>query len=184
MHSAVSWALLGLIIERPSYAYELARRFERTYDDALALSSVSHVYTALAALRERRLIRELPGQPEAARSRRRYEATEQGVAQHADWLTGQISEERRRQRVLIAQLGALAKDPGRAADAIDAYEQACLRELAAARAPGSDDGPGTTRLVARLTAEETRLTIAARIQWAHYARTQLQALPGPREQTL
>jgi DNA-binding PadR family transcriptional regulator len=29
MRSLVNWALLGLVIERPSYAYELARRFER-----------------------------------------------------------------------------------------------------------------------------------------------------------
>ena len=32
MQSPVNWALLGLVIERPSYAYELAQRFERTYD--------------------------------------------------------------------------------------------------------------------------------------------------------
>jgi len=32
MHSQVNWSLLGLVIKRPSYAYELAKRFERTYD--------------------------------------------------------------------------------------------------------------------------------------------------------
>ena len=181
MHSAVNWALLGLVIERCSYAYELATRFERTYDGALSLSSVSHVYTALATLRERGLIRELPGGRETVRSRRRYEATERGVAEHADWVIGHLAEERRRQRVLMVQLGALAKNPEQARAALDAYEQACLKELAAAPAPGCDDGPGTTRLVARLSAEETRLVIAARIQWAQYARTQLQALPGPRD---
>ena len=35
MHSPVNWALLGLIIERPSYAYALAQRFERTYGSPL-----------------------------------------------------------------------------------------------------------------------------------------------------
>src|ERR1700731_3478506 len=55
MQSHVNWALLGLVIERPSYAYELAQRFERTYDGSLALSSVSHVYTALRALQDRGL---------------------------------------------------------------------------------------------------------------------------------
>jgi DNA-binding PadR family transcriptional regulator len=184
MHSAVNWALLGLVIERPSYAYELAARFERTYDGALALSSVSHVYTALATLRERGLIREVPGQRETVRSRRRYEATEHGVSEHGQWLIGQVDQERRRQRVLMVQLGALAKDPAHAAAALDGYEQACLQELAAAPAPGADDGPGSTRLVARLTAEERRLTIAARIQWAQYARAQLEALPAPRSPTL
>jgi DNA-binding PadR family transcriptional regulator len=175
MHSPVSWALLGLVIERPSYAYELARRFERTYDGALALSSVSHIYTALARLRERGLIRQIPGQEIAARSRRRYEATQLGVAEHAEWLTAQVGEERRRQRVLIVQLGALAKSPGEALQALDAYEQACIAEMAAAAPAGTDEGPGTTRLVARLIGEETRLALAAKLRWAQYARTQLQA---------
>ena len=35
MRSPVNWALLGLIIERPSYAYNLAQRFERRYGDTL-----------------------------------------------------------------------------------------------------------------------------------------------------
>jgi len=41
MTSEVNWALLGLIIERPSYAYDLGKRFERTYDGVLSLSSTS-----------------------------------------------------------------------------------------------------------------------------------------------
>jgi DNA-binding PadR family transcriptional regulator len=180
MHSPISWALLGLVIERPSYAYELARRFERTYDGALSLSSVSHVYTALATLRERGLVEELPGAQASARSRRPYHATERGVAEHAEWLVGQVLEERRRQRVLIAQLGALAKAPERAIAALDAYERACIEEMAAAPAAGEDEGPGTTRMVARLIGEETRLTIAAKLRWVQYARAQLHAQPPAR----
>src|ERR1700760_582056 len=107
MQSPVNWALLGLVIERPSYAYELAVRFERTYEGALSLSSVSHVYTALATLRERGLVEEIPGAAggvETKRSRRRSGPTAAGLAEHAEWLVGQVAEERRRQRVLIAQL--------------------------------------------------------------------------------
>ncbi len=183
MHSPVNWALLGLVIERPSYAYELARRFERTYDGALSLSSVSHIYTALATLRERGLVEEVRGTPVATRSRRRYQATAHGIAEHADWLVGQVAEERRRQRVLMAQLGALAKTPRRAIAALDAYEQACIEEMAAAPPPGANDGPGTTPLVARLIGEETRLTIAARLRWAQYARAQLQTLASTGPET-
>ncbi len=183
MHSPVNWALLGLVIERPSYAYELARRFERTYDGALSLSSVSHVYTALGTLRERGLVEEIPGTPEHTRSRRRYQATADGVGEHAEWLVGAVAEERRRQRVLMVQLGALARTPDRAIAALDAYEQACIAEMAAAPPAGTNDGPGTTPLVARLIGEETRLTIAARLRWAQYARAQLQALGSTRPGT-
>ena len=180
MHSPVNWALLGLVIERPSYAYELARRFERTYEGALSISSVSHIYTALATLRERGLVEEIPDALPATRSRRRYQPTAQGVAEHAQWLIGQVGEERRRQRVLIVQLGALASTPEGALHALDAYEQACTLEMACAPPPGEDEGPGTTRLVSRLISEETRLTLAARLRWAQYARMQLQTLANAR----
>jgi DNA-binding PadR family transcriptional regulator len=184
MHSSVNWALLGLIIERPSYAYELARRFERTYDGAIALSSVSHVYTALANLRERGLVEEVcEGGPEP-RSKRRYRASQLGEAEHARWLVGGVAEERRRQRVLSVQLGALAQDPERAVAVLDDYEQACLAEIAAVPAGGAEEqGPGVTRLVARLAGEETRLSVAAKLKWAQYARAQLVALIAPPEGT-
>jgi DNA-binding PadR family transcriptional regulator len=177
MHSPVNWALLGLIIERPSYAYELARRFERAYHGAIALSSVSHVYTALANLRERGLIEEVAtGGPEP-RSKRRYRASKLGEAEHARWLIAQVAEERRRQRVLSVQLGALAQDPARAIAVLDEYEQACLAEIAAAPVGAQEEqGPGVTRLVARLAGEETRLSVAAKLKWAQYARAQLGGL--------
>lgn len=180
MHSSVNWALLGLIIERPSYAYELARRFERTYDGAIALSSVSHVYTALANLRERGLVEEIATTGPEPRTKRRYRATTLGEGEHARWLIGGIAEERRRQRVLSVQLGALAHEPSRAIAVLDEYEQACLDEIAAAPAGGAEEkGPGVTRLVARLAGEETRLSVAAKLKWAQYARVQLAALIAP-----
>lgn len=185
MHSPVNWALLGLVIERPSYAYELAMRFERTYDGALSLSSVSHVYTALGTLRERALIEELPGEPGRPRSKRRYSATPSGLAEHARWLVGQVAEERRRQRVLVHQLGALARTPARALEVLDDYEQACLAEVAAAPRAGDEEcGPGTMQLVASLVGEEARLSAGAKLEWVQYARTQLRqfadAQPEPR----
>ena len=76
----------------------------------------------------------------------------------------------------MAQLGALAHTPDRALEVLDAFEAACLAEAAAAPPAGGEEGPGTTRLVARLTGEETRLAIAAKLEWTQYARAQLRAL--------
>jgi DNA-binding PadR family transcriptional regulator len=174
MHSPINWALLGLVIERPSYAYELARRFERIYEGALSLSSVSHIYMALPTLLERGLIEEVSSGEEARRSRRRYRATDLGLTEHAQWVVGHVAEERRRQQVLVAQLGAVAREPQRAIDLLDAYEQACLSEIAAVP-PAGDRAPGTSGLVARLLGEETRLGVAAKLRWAQYARAELNA---------
>jgi DNA-binding PadR family transcriptional regulator len=69
MRSPVNWALLGLLIEHPTYAYDLAQRFERRYGEALTLSNIGHVYTALGALEGRGLVEEIPGTREG-RARR------------------------------------------------------------------------------------------------------------------
>jgi DNA-binding PadR family transcriptional regulator len=178
MQSPVNWALLGLVIERPSYAYELARRFERVYDGALSLSSVSHIYMALPALLERGLIEEIGGELGARRSRRQYRATELGHDEHARWVVRQVAEERRRQQVLIAQLGAIAHERERTIELLDAYEQACLREIAAAPAADTHTA-GTTGLVRRLLSEEARLAVAAKLRWVQYARAELLAFTQP-----
>jgi DNA-binding PadR family transcriptional regulator len=180
MQSSVNWALLGLVIERPSYAYELAQRFERTYGDALTLSSVSHAYTALGTLQTRGLIEELPGTRTGRQPKPHYRATAKGLEEYHEWLIGQVAEEGRRQRVFLLQLTALTREPGKALKLIEDYEQACLAETRTtpiALAAREGDSPADAReLQARLIAEEKRLAVGAKIAWAHYARRELKAL--------
>jgi DNA-binding PadR family transcriptional regulator len=177
MHSPVNWALLGLVIERPSYAYELAQRFERTYEGALSLSSVSHVYTALATLKSRALIEEIPGVREGRRPRR-FTATPKGLRDYREWLLGQLSEDRRRQRLFVLQLAALTRDPHEALEIIAEYERTCLEEARSAPL-GNAQGVasvGGTELAARLVAEEHRLAVGAKLAWVQYARRELSGL--------
>jgi len=177
MRSVVNWALLGLIIERPSYAYELARRFERTYDGAIALSSVSHIYTALATLREREFIEDVPLEGRGTRSKRRYRASGRGFEEHARWLIGSVGEDHCHQRILIVQLGALARYPERAIAVLDSYEQACVAEMSGAPVAGEEEqGPGVIRLVARLAREETQLRVSAKLAWVQYVRDEFTRL--------
>jgi DNA-binding PadR family transcriptional regulator len=182
MHSPVNWALLGLVIERPSYAYELAQRFERTYGEALSLSSVSHVYTALAALRARSLIEELPGTRTGRQPKPRYRATEHGLLDYGDWLVSQVGEDRRRQRLFVLQIATLTRDPPAALEILTRYEQACLTEAQASSLPSRGesvpDGPG--ELAARLAAEESRLALGAKLSWVVYARAELATLAQAR----
>jgi DNA-binding PadR family transcriptional regulator len=185
MHSPVNWALLGLVIERPSYAYELAQRFDRTYEGALSLSSVSHVYTALATLHSRALIEEIPG-VRAGRRSRRFTATTKGLKDYRAWLLGQLSEERRRGRLFVLALAALTHNPEEALVIVADYERECLEEVA--NTPlGSGQGVaslGGSELAARLIAEEHRLAIGAKLAWAQYARRELNRLAngqGPQQ---
>jgi len=178
MQSPVNWALLGLVIDRPSYAYELARRFERTYDGVLSLSSVSHIYTALTTLRERALIEEIPGTRTGRQPKPRYRATAKGLLAYGDWLVDEIREDRRRQRLFVLQLSSFLRDPEAAIGMLDRYEQACLQEVA--RIPlvsALDCAPPEAShvLLARLTAEESRLALGARLQWVQFARGELRA---------
>ena len=59
IRSPVSWALLGLVIERPDYGYGLVKRFQREYSDVLTIKSDWHVYRALDGLRARSLIEQV-----------------------------------------------------------------------------------------------------------------------------
>jgi DNA-binding PadR family transcriptional regulator len=183
MRSPVSWALLGLVIERPSYGYELVQRFERTYSDALELSSPSQIYTALDALERRSLIEKLPAgaAPEVGRQPKpHYQATPAGVHGYQDWLIAQVHEERRRSRLFARQLAALA--PQAALGVIERYEQTCLEEakktpIATTHAPLLD---GAWGLASRLVGEEERLALGARLSWIEYARSEFRALVGGR----
>lgn len=182
MRSPVSWALLGLVIQRPSYGYELVQRFERTFGDSLELSSPSQVYTALDTLMRRALIEEVRLTAEEAgvvrQPKPHYRATSEGIRSYQEWLIAQVREQRRRSRLFARQLAAL--DPQAALEVIDRYEQACLQEAGStslAVVSGSMDGPAG--LAARLVSEEERLAVDASLSWIEYARRELGALaPG------
>jgi DNA-binding PadR family transcriptional regulator len=182
MHSPVNWALLGLVIQRPSYAYELAHRFERTYGAVLSLSSVSHIYTALAALVSRGFVVELPGTRTGAQPKPHYQATAKGLEDYGTWLVGQVGEDGRRQGLFVLGLSTLTHDPGAALAILDRYEQACLAEAGRTRLARGDStvGEGAGELSARLLGEERRLALGSKLAWVHYARRELTALSDAR----
>ena len=177
MQSPVNWALLGVVIERPSYAYELAQRFDRTYDGALSLSSTSHVYTALAALEERGLIEEVPGSGTGRQPKPCYRASDGAIEHYQRWLVSQLTEERRRQRLFALELATLMSRPELARAVIDGYEQACLQEGSDNPPPSPDGSPDdVARLAERLVCEQNRLAVGARLAWVQYVRRELKAI--------
>lgn len=178
MQSAVHWALLGLVIERPSYGYELAHRFEHAYKDMLQLSGVSYVYTALDMLQRRGLIEEIPGTRTGRQPKPRYRATPEGLDSYQDRLIVQMREDFRRSRLFARQLAVFAQEPAIALEVIERYGEACLEEAGDTPVqPQPDTDPdAASDLASRLITEERRLAMEARLPWIDYARREFKAL--------
>ena len=175
MTSPVNWALLGLIIERESYAFELARRFQQIYRNVISLSSTSHVYTALGALESRTLVEQSPGTRTGRQPKPCYRATALGIECYGEWLVGYVREDRRRQAMFVLGLSALAGNASWVAEVLDRYEQAVLEHHDSSdlfALDGVSDTPGT-ELIARILARENQLTIAAKRSWVQQLRAAL-----------
>jgi DNA-binding PadR family transcriptional regulator len=176
MQSAVQCALLGLVIERPSYGYELARRFEHTFGELLHLSAPSYIYTALDALRRRALIEEVPGVPAQRLPKPHYQATEKGRLAYRDHLLAQMLASERRRHLFFRQLAVLANEPETALEIIEIYERNYLdaAKVAPLRYRGSPDTPAA--FAAELAAEDRRLGIDGTLAWLDQARRRLKSL--------
>jgi DNA-binding PadR family transcriptional regulator len=174
MTSPVNWALLGLLLARAGYGYQLVKRFEEAYGDVLVLSSESHVYTALNELSRRGLIEEVTDAP-AARTgthrqpKVRYRATAEGADGYRERMFEQAGADRRQSQLFVRQLAAMEHEPDVALAILERYEQACLAE--ARRKPATSE-----RLIDRLLAVESRLAMESRLPWVEYARSQFSAL--------
>jgi DNA-binding PadR family transcriptional regulator len=182
MQSAVHWALLGLVIERPSYGYELAHRFEHAYAGMLQLSGFSYVYTALDTLQCRGMIEEIPGTRTGRQPKPRYRATAEGIRSYQERLIAQMREDFRRSRLFARQLAVFAHEPEIALEVIERYGQACLEEAGETPvvAPAGTCTDTVSGLAARLVSEERRLAMGARLPWIDYARREFKALTNGR----
>jgi DNA-binding PadR family transcriptional regulator len=192
MRSAVNWAVLGLVIERPSYGYELFQRLGRRYDGVLE-PPISQIYAALDGL-ERALLIEPLQQDEAAqledeagsrRSARRqpkvhYRATPKGARAFRSWLAEQLREDPvhgELLRRLAATGGAGLRRPEILHELIDDYERACVEEASRLPLRNRESAPAGTaqELVERLVLGGRRALLDAQHEWIAYARRELQA---------
>jgi DNA-binding PadR family transcriptional regulator len=182
MRSPVNWTVLGLVIERSSYGYELATRYERLYGDVMPISNESNIYTALNVLRQRGLIEVVPGshtvEPDSRRQPKpHYRATQEGLAAYEAWVIAQMREHHRRSREFARQLGAFAQQPQIALGILARYEQACLDEKGAA-IPTASEFPSRVvpGLGESLASAYGRAVVAATLSWVQYARREFAAL--------
>jgi len=177
MRSPVNWALLGLVIQRASYGYELVQRFERTYGDAIELSSRSHIYGALDSLVTRGLIERAPAETvvdeEARQPKPHYRATEAGICSYEHWLIDYLEEDRRRARIFARQLAALR--PQHALRVLSRLSEASLRDVGRppAKADRDREGDAPEKFGERLVDEQERLRAGAMLSWIQFAQREV-----------
>lgn len=168
MRSPIYWALLGLVIERSSYGFELFHRYQRIYGHVQPLSSESHVYSALDVLEERLLVRQVRGGT-ARQPKPCYRATNAGRAGYEDWLVEQVAATRGREEQWIRQFGVFANDPDAALNLLSRFQSEYLKRTGeAARSPVRTI-ESNADLVDALVVERQRLADGEMLTWLQHA---------------
>jgi DNA-binding PadR family transcriptional regulator len=187
-------AVLGLLVERPGYAYDLARRFEETVGPAFkvhygaiyqALDALERDALVSGALRDTQAGADTDADPVDERRRRAgphmvYETTEAGVHAYEAWIRAPARvEPLRGELALKVALSQPGHGPTLLA-LINDYEVACLerlREHSSAAEQAGGDGSATWRLSSSAIAREraTRL-LNAEIEWVRDLRRSVAAL--------
>lgn len=167
-------AVLALVIERPSYGYEVWQRFEARFGGVIDVGA-SRIYQAFDGLLADGLIEQVSGVAGGSRRQPRpcYRATAVGASAHRDWLAEELRGDPARLELNRRLLAAGADDVPTLLQVVDRYEQACLDEMAELR---TDARSAPAAMRDRLLAEERRLVLEARMKWVLFARHQLEAV--------
>lgn len=185
MHSPVEinfnsvrhWLVLALVIERPSYGYELSERYMQRFAMILPLGA-NNVYGSLDQLERYELIAQQHSverrATRGARGKRAYyEATLKGVNAHAAWLRYPIREEHWKTELLARIATATSIATVGLRKLVDEYEQHASKdfELAARLLPDPDEPIEDVRtLLNALIGQERRMKCVAEQRWAESAR--------------
>jgi DNA-binding PadR family transcriptional regulator len=192
IRSTVNWAVLALVIERPSYGYELGQRFERRFGTVLE-PQISQIYAALNSLESALFIEpllpddapsvELETPPRRAAPRQpkvHYRATAKGARAFRSWLGEQLREDPGHSELLRRLAAAAGAGLGRTRameELIDRYEHATLEEASRLPLRNRDRGPAATRdeLIDRLVLGARRALLDAQHEWVAHARAEIRA---------
>lgn len=176
-NSVRHWLVLALVIERPSYGYELAMRYTQRFGVIQPLAT-TNVYNSLDQLERHELIAQLHSvQLRATRGprgkRAYYEATLKGVNAHAEWLQAPIKEEYWKTELLARIATATSIGMSGLRKLLDEYEQHVLKDLELAgqlQPAGREPIEDIRALLSTLIGQERRIKCVAEQRWAESAR--------------
>jgi len=183
LKSQVACAVLGLVIEKPSYGYEIWQRFEPRFGGFL-LARKSMIYSALATLATTGLIEKMVGMEsvgvrQGAKPGASYRATRSGARAYRKRVAEHLRDDPQRAEMLGRMVSAGIIGIEAALDFLDRYEEECLLELQRMTLPTLNAlwraASEVSRVVERLVIEERRRMIDAQLKWVDYARAELRA---------
>jgi DNA-binding PadR family transcriptional regulator len=155
--------VLALVIEKPSYGYEIHQRIMRRFSEILS-TSLSNVYDVLGRLEEEGYVAVAGHSGARGRPRVNFHATDQGTGIHLSWLAECLCDPQR-----SAILSRLASTGLRGTDAklqlIKRFMEMSSREAREVPMPECDDG-----LLLDLLIELRRRMADAKLEWGVYAR--------------
>lgn len=176
--AGTTYAVLGLLLERPSYGYELLVRFRRAFDVVAWGLTPQGLYASLDRLERDGLIEPADRRPRDA-SRRQprtpYRVTTAGARELERFLAEPIGADPSRAELLVRVQCIAARDADALLRMLDGYEATCLDELG--RLGGAVRATAGDALLERLALEERRLGVQARLRWIDFARRELAPEP-------
>lgn len=173
--SPLDGVVLGLLVERPGYGYDLGKRLDERMGPGWKLS-VSTIYMALDRLEAKSCVRsemrELTGRPRS-RERILYRSTPEGVEEYVRWLGSPVRKEPVRLDVLARIAVAGPAHARLLLTALDGYEAECLDMLASATGHASESYDGWEAVVAGGIEESILEHLHAELRWVKSMRRRI-----------
>lgn len=168
-------ALLGLLLHRPAYPYQLADRLQSSLGPTWAVNS-GQLYQTIDRLERDGLIERVEGELDRREDRHVFAITGSGVEEFERWFDASGNGAKMSRRPLLVKLTLAG--PERMASALaqlDAYEIDCterLKELSRMRESTPAEGPRVRAddVLLRLNLSADIFQLEAELRWARHAR--------------
>lgn len=178
-------AVLGLVIERPGYGYQLAQRLDERFGSSGF--APSGVYSALDQLSRDELVRSAgelgAGPARRAAPRTIYEATEEGVEHFEAWMLDPSPAPPLRDELHMKIALCRPRNVPRLIDVVAGQELVCLGRLRDLKRLNEENASSRewSSLMGTLAAEAEVAFWNARIEWLQNARELLEQLRDERD---
>ncbi len=178
-------AVLGLVIERPGYGYQLAQRLDERFGSSGF--APSGVYSALDQLSRDELVRSAgelgAGPARRAAPRTIYEATEEGVEHFESWMLDPSPAPPLRDELHMKIALCRPRNVPRLIEVVSGQEVVCLGRLQDLKRRGEEtvSSRNWSSLMGTLATEAEVAFWNARIEWLQNARELLEQLRDEHE---